>query len=127
MFDFYFHLPLIVRLVAQAIAVILFMFPVAAACSMAERKICAWIQNRPGPNRTLAPIGGLLTPLGIVGRIPLLGPFLQQMGVFQLAADGGKFTFKEDPVPAHVNKFYFVMAPIIAMIPALTTVVVVSL
>ncbi len=125
MFDFYFHLPLIVRLVLQAIAVILFMFPVAAACSMAERKVCAWIQNRPGPNRAIAPIGGLLTPLGLVGRIPFLGAFLQQMGVFQLAADGGKFTFKEDPIPGHVNKFYFVLAPIVAMIPALTTVVVV--
>ncbi|MBW8781903.1 MAG: NADH-quinone oxidoreductase subunit H [Verrucomicrobia bacterium] len=125
MFDFYFHLHLIVRLVLQSLAVILVLFPIAAACSMAERKISAWIQGRPGPNRTIAPIGGLLTPLGLVGRIPFLGPFLQQMGIFQLAADGGKFTFKEDPVPGHVNKFYFVLAPIISMIPALTTVVVV--
>jgi NADH-quinone oxidoreductase subunit H len=30
--------------------------------------------------------------------------------------------FKEDALPGHVNKFYFVLAPIIAMIPALTTV-----
>ncbi len=127
MFDFYFNLPLIVRLIVQAGAVILVLFPIAAACSMAERKISAWIQGRPGPNRTLAPLAGFLAPLGLVGRIPFIGPFLQQMGIFQLAADGGKFTFKEDPVPGHVNKFYFVLAPIIAMIPALTTVVVVPL
>jgi len=125
MSDFYFSLPLLVRLIVQAGAVILVLFPIAAACSMAERKVCAWIQNRPGPNRTLAPLGGFLAPLGLVGRIPFIGPFRQQMGVFQLAADGGKFTFKEDPVPAHVNKFYFVLAPIVAMIPALTTVAVV--
>jgi NADH-quinone oxidoreductase subunit H len=37
-------------------------------------------------------------------------------------ADGGKMLFKEDALPGHVNKFYFVLAPIVAMIPALTTV-----
>jgi NADH-quinone oxidoreductase subunit H len=40
-------------------------------------------------------------------------------------ADGGKMLFKEDSLPGHVNKFYFILAPIVAMIPALTTVTVV--
>jgi len=40
-------------------------------------------------------------------------------------ADGGKMLFKEDSTPDHVNKFYFIAAPLLAMIPALTTVTVV--
>ncbi len=122
MFDFYFELPLLLRLLLQGTAVILVLFPLAAACSMAERKISAWIQGRPGPNRTKPPLAGFLAPLGLVASIPVLGDLLQKFGVFQLAADGGKFTFKEDPVPGHVNKFYFILAPIASMIPALSTV-----
>jgi len=113
MFDFYFEIPHWIRLVVQGLAVMLVMFPIAAACSMAERKVAAWIQDRPGPNRTLAPILAWIPGIGV----------LQRLGLFQLAADGGKFAFKEDAVPGHVNKFYFIAAPIIAMIPALTTVV----
>ncbi len=116
MFDFYFHLPLWIRMPAQGLAVILVLFPLAAACSMAERKICAWIQGRPGPNRTIPPW---------IAWVPVIAPILQHLGVFQLAADGGKFVFKEDPVPGHVNKFYFILSPILAMIPALTTVAIV--
>lgn len=115
MFDFYFEIPLWIRLVVQGLAVMLVMFPIAAACSMAERKIAAWIQDRPGPNRTIAPI---------LAWIPGIS-FLQRLGLFQLAADGGKFVFKEDAVPGHVNKLYFIAAPVLAMIPALSTVVVV--
>ena len=115
MFDFYFDLPLWLRLVFQGTAVILVLFPIAAACSMAERKISAWLQGRPGPNRTLPPLLAWVPGIWV----------LQKLGIFQLAADGGKFVFKEDPVPGHVNKLYFIAAPILAMIPALTTVVVV--
>ena len=57
--------------------------------------------------------------------VPVLGPFLQRLGVFHLMADGAKFLFKEEPVPGHVNKFYFIIAPAVALIPALSTVVVV--
>jgi NADH-quinone oxidoreductase subunit H len=55
--------------------------------------------------------------------IPFVGKFLQRLGVFHLLADGAKFLFKEDPLPGHVNKFYFILAPAIALIPAFTTVV----
>ena len=113
MFDFYFTWYPWVRMAIQGFAVMMVMFPIAAACSMAERKIAAWIQDRPGPNRTIAPILAWIPGIGV----------LQRLGLFQLAADGGKFAFKEDAVPGHVNKFYFIAAPIIAMIPALTTVV----
>ncbi|MBC8008470.1 MAG: NADH-quinone oxidoreductase subunit H [Burkholderiales bacterium] len=111
-FSFYFELPLLLRLLLQGTAVILVLFPLAAACSMAERKISAWIQGRPGPNRTIAPFLTWIPGISII----------QKLGLFQLAADGGKFTFKEDPIPGHVNKFYFVLAPILSMIPALSTI-----
>jgi NADH-quinone oxidoreductase subunit H len=115
MFDLYFEIPHWIRLILQGTAVILVLFPIAAACSMAERKISAWLQGRPGPNRTLPPLLAWVPGIWV----------LQKLGIFQLAADGGKFVFKEDPVPGHVNKLYFIAAPILAMIPALTTVVVV--
>ncbi|MDE0767545.1 MAG: NADH-quinone oxidoreductase subunit H [Opitutaceae bacterium] len=83
---------------------------------LAERKISSWIQGRVGPNRTSLPL---------IGSIPVLGPFLTRLGVFQPIPDGLKFLFKEDVVPGHVNKFYFIMAPVISLVPALTTVVVV--
>ncbi|MES2692769.1 MAG: complex I subunit 1 family protein, partial [Verrucomicrobiota bacterium] len=47
---------------------------------------------------------------------------LQRLGLFHVMADGGNMLFKEDALPGHVNKFYFILAPIVAMIPALTTV-----
>ncbi len=112
----YFDLPVWIRVTLQGVAVIAVLFPLAAACSMAERKISAWIQGRPGPNRTVPPF---------LAWIPIVAPLLQKLGLFQLAADGGKFVFKEDPIPGHVNKVYFVLAPILAMIPALTTIAVV--
>ena len=57
--------------------------------------------------------------------VPFLGRWLQRLGAFNLLADGGKLLFKEDPLPGHVNKFYFMIAPGIALIPAFTTVAVV--
>jgi len=66
-----------------------------ALLTLAERKISAWIQDRHGPNR--------------VGK-----------GWLQPAADGLKNFMKEETMPAGVNKPLFVLAPIIAFIPALT-------
>src|SRR5207253_7823417 len=63
----------------------------------AERRISALIQDRLGPNR--------------------VGPF----GLFQPIADAAKFLLKEDFTPAHVNTFYYWLAPCLAMIPAITT------
>jgi len=83
---------------------------------LAERKISAWIQDRVGPNRTALPF---------VPKIPVIGPFLVRLGVFQPIADGLKFILKEDFTPAHVRKVYFSLAPAIAMIPALLTIAVI--
>src|SRR6266853_2725291 len=76
------------------------MFIVAYAVWV-ERKVCAAIQDRHGPNR--AGIFGLLQP----------------------AADGIKAFLKEDFTPAHVRKAYFWLAPAIVMIPSLMTVAII--
>jgi NADH-quinone oxidoreductase subunit H len=116
MADFLLNLPPLVLGLLKGLAVILVIFPIAGVCSMAERKVAAWVQDRPGPNRAIVPW---------VAWIPFVGKFLQRLGVFHVMADGGKMLFKEDSLPDHVNKFYFVAAPLLAMIPALTTVTVV--
>lgn len=81
-----------------------------------ERKICAWIQGRVGPNRTTIPF---------ISAIPVIGPILQRLGIWQPMADGLKFLFKEDVVPGHVNKFYYFLAPVIVLVPALLTMTVI--
>jgi len=116
LYQYWLNLPLVLQMVIKGLAVIGFMFPFGGACSLIERKISAWMQGRHGPNRAI--------PFWIAW-VPIIGPLLQRLGVFHLMADGGKMFFKEDPIPGHVNKFYFVLAPIVAMIPALTTVSVV--
>jgi NADH-quinone oxidoreductase subunit H len=116
LYQYWLNLPLVLQMVIKGLAVIGFMFPFGGACSLIERKVSAWMQGRHGPNRAI--------PFWIAW-VPIIGPLLQRLGVFHLMADGGKMFFKEDPIPGHVNKFYFVLAPIVAMIPALTTVSVV--
>ena len=116
MVDFYFQFHPVIRGILKGLAVIMVMIPLAGLSTLAERKVSAWIQGRPGPNRAIVPW---------VAWIPFLGGFLQRLGLFHLMADGAKFLFKEEPVPGHVNKLYFVLAPAIAMMPALTTITVV--
>jgi NADH-quinone oxidoreductase subunit H len=113
MVEFYTQLHPVVQGILKGLAVIMVIFPIGGACSMAERKVSAWIQGRPGPNRAVVPW---------VAWIPFFGKFLQRLGIFHVMADGGKMLFKEDALPGHVNKFYFILAPIVAMVPALTTV-----
>jgi len=109
-------LPLVPQMIIKGLAVIGVMFPIGGACSLIERKVSAKMQGRPGPNRAM--------PFWFAW-VPVLGPFLQRLGLFHLMADGAKMFFKEDSLPGHVNKFYFLLAPVVAMIPALTTVTVV--
>lgn len=66
----------------------------------AERKICALIQDRVGPNR----VGIPLTNIRILG----LG---------QPIADALKLLLKENFIPAGVNKFFYYIAPKLSMIP----------
>jgi NADH-quinone oxidoreductase subunit H len=66
-----------------------------AYTTLLERRMMAFVQMRPGPNR--------------------VGPF----GLLQPLADGLKFLFKEQTVPGTANVFLYFMAPILALIPAL--------
>jgi NADH-quinone oxidoreductase subunit H len=103
-------------LAGKALLVVVVLMGLCLYSVLAERKVSSWIQGRMGPNRTTLPL---------IGAIPLIGPFLTRLGIFQPLADGGKFLFKEDVIPGHVNKVYYVLAPILALIPALLTVTVV--
>ena len=68
-----------------------------ALLTLAERRICAWMQDRLGPNR--------------------VGP----QGIFQPAADGLKNFLKEETSPAMADKTLFTLAPIVSFVPALLT------
>ena len=68
-----------------------------ALLTYAERKISAWIQDRHGPMET--------------------GPW----GLLQVAADGVKNFMKEETYPAEAYKSLFILAPMLAFIPALLT------
>jgi NADH-quinone oxidoreductase subunit H len=103
-------------LVGKALLVVVVLMGLCLYSVLAERKVSSWIQGRMGPNRTTLPL---------IGAIPLVGPFLTRLGIFQPLADGGKFLFKEEIIPGHVNKVYFMLAPVLALIPALLTVTVV--
>ncbi len=90
-------------LVAAAKVIVLYhmVVVIGALMSLAERKVSAWMQYRIGPNR--------------------VGPW----GVLQPLADGVKFIFKEEVLPAGANKLLFRMAPAIAAVPAMMTMAVI--
>lgn len=96
----------------KAFSMVMVVMTIAGYAVLAERKVAAWIQGRPGPNRTR---------VMVLGHIPVIGDFLTRLGIFQPLADIGKFGFKEDIVPGHVRLFYYFLAPAVAFIPAMTT------
>lgn len=83
------------------VALIAAVLGVCAYLTLSERKVSAWIQDRLGPNR-VGP-GGLLQPM----------------------ADGGKFFLKEEVVPSHVDRVFYVLAPAVAVGTALLALAVV--
>ncbi len=107
--------PDIIWIVAKGLIVVMVLLSISNLAILAERKVSSWIQGRVGPNRTTLPL---------IGAIPVLGTGLTRLGLFQPIADGLKLLLKEDPVPGHVNKFYYFLAPVAAVIPAVTTVAV---
>jgi NADH-quinone oxidoreductase subunit H len=64
-----------------------------------ERRVVARMQHRIGPN------------------VNVNGPF----GLLQSLADGAKLMFKEDILPKAADKVVFILAPILAVIPAFVT------
>ena len=96
--------------------IFLIILPLVSYTVYAERRVSALIQDRIGPNRTGFP----LTLLGFKKDLQLpLG------GLGQPIADAMKFLLKEDFTPASVNKFYYWLAPCLAMAPAMLTIAVV--
>jgi NADH-quinone oxidoreductase subunit H len=98
--------------------IFLVIMPMVAYTVYAERRVSAIIQDRVGPNRVGIPLSLVGILLGIKGLKDLN---ILKAGLFQPMADGLKFFLKEDFTPAHVNKFYFWLAPAMALVPALLT------
>lgn len=82
-------------IIAEILLIVLPLLGVVAYLTMAERKVIAYMQLRIGVNR-----------VGI-------------LGIGQPIADAIKLIFKEIIIPTASNKYLFIIAPILAMAPAL--------
>ena len=90
-----------------AIVPLLVIFPsLFAFTTWIERKALARIQNRIGPDKVGVPLSDY-------------GGKLSIFGLGQPAADGIKMLFKEDIVPRGADKLFHLLAPILALIPAM--------
>ncbi len=81
--------------IGKALVVIIFLQAAFGYLTLIERKLLGRFQLRPGPNRA--------------------GPF----GVLQPLADGVKLLFKEEIIPAGVDRFVFIIAPMLSLLGAL--------
>ncbi|MGK2866773.1 MAG: NADH-quinone oxidoreductase subunit H, partial [Mycobacterium sp.] len=82
-------------MLAKSLAIFVFLLLTVLVAILAERKILGRMQLRFGPNR--------------------VGPF----GLLQSLADGVKLALKEGLIPTGVDKPIYLMAPVIAVIPAI--------
>jgi NADH-quinone oxidoreductase subunit H len=87
-------LAILITLVIQTVVVVLPIMLVVAWLTYAERKVIGFMQVRMGPNR--------------------VGPF----GLLQPIADALKLMTKEVIFPDQANKYLFIIAPILALSPA---------
>jgi len=81
-------------IVIKTVVIFVFLMLTTVMMIWAERRIIGRMQQRPGPNR--------------------VGPF----GMVQGLADGVKLMLKEDLIPAIVDKPLYILAPLVATIPA---------
>ncbi|RMD64648.1 NADH-quinone oxidoreductase subunit NuoH [Candidatus Parcubacteria bacterium] len=87
----------------KGIVILFILLTATAYLTLFERKLIARFQVRLGPNRA--------------------GPY----GILQPLADAEKLFFKEEVIPGHVDKPVYLLAPMLAMIPALALFAVVPL
>lgn len=92
---------LLVKTIALIVCIVVPLLVGVAYLTLWERKLIGWMQIRIGPNRVtffgIRWLGGLAQPI----------------------ADGLKLLLKEIIVPTGANKFLFVLAPVMALMPAL--------
>src|SRR5438477_10636903 len=89
--------PFLVAAVIKILVIFTMVMVLVALWTYVERRVCAFMQNRLGPNR--------------------VGP----QGILQPAADGLKNFLKEETLPPFANKGLFILAPMLAFTPALLT------
>ena len=89
-------------LIKLTLLVLAFVMPLASLSTWAERRQSAMMQDRLGPNRANS------------------GP-IKLWGILHFVADAIKMMFKEDVVPAKVDRFLFALAPVMAIAPVLIT------
>jgi NADH-quinone oxidoreductase subunit H len=85
----------LVKTLALIVCIVVPLMLSIAYLTLWERKLIGWMQVRLGPNR--------------------VGP----LGLLQPIADGLKLLMKEIIIPSGASKFLFVLAPIMALMPAL--------
>jgi len=88
-------LNLVVFPILRTLGLIFVLLTAAAYLTLYERRLIARFGVRVGPNRA--------------------GP----MGLLQPAADGIKAIFKEEIIPNHVDKWVYLMGPMLALMPAI--------
>lgn len=101
MSDFLTEYAFLIVPIVKIVILVLIVLTVDAYLTWLERKVIAHIQARWGPYR--------------------VGPH----GLLQPLADGVKFIFKEDPLPANVDKAGYFIAPFITLMLALTSLAVI--
>jgi NADH-quinone oxidoreductase subunit H len=99
--DFLAHYAFIIVPIIKIAILVIVVLTVDAYLTWLERKVIAHIQARWGPHR--------------------VGPH----GLLQPLADGVKFIFKEDPLPASVDKAAYFLAPFLTLTLALTSLAVI--
>ncbi|MGA9768786.1 MAG: NADH-quinone oxidoreductase subunit NuoH [Blastocatellia bacterium] len=92
---------LLLEWLIKSVVILLILVTAVAYLTLLERKVMSWIQLRVGPNR--------------------VGP----LGLLQPLADGIKMIFKEDIIPTEANRWLYIAAPAVSLIPALMTFIVI--
>lgn len=80
--------------VLRVLIIVIWILAIVPGIIWWERRLLSWMQDRIGPNR--------------------VGPF----GLLQPIADGIKLFFKEEVIPLNVDRVIYVLAPIMALLPA---------